>query len=312
MRRAIAELPRFIVTTETSKHRTFVFLEGDVLPDQKLRVVASDDAAVLGTLSSRVHVTWSLATGATLEDRPVYNNTLRFETFPFPACTESQSKGIRKVAESLDIHRKRQQAAYPALTITAMYNVIEKLRSGEPLTDKDKVINEQGLVSILKKIHDDLDAAVFDAYGWPRDLTDEQILEKLVALNAERAEEERNGHIRWLRPDFQNPSGAKKPENLTLAGTDAPDETDDDKPAPTATAAAWPKRPGERIAAIRDLVVASKRLWQTAEVAAAFKGSKKKDVADLLASLAGIGVLAAYGETEKDLRWGVPTRVSAA
>jgi hypothetical protein len=37
---------------------------------------------------------------------------------------------------------------------------------------------------------------VFDAYGWPRDLTDEQILEKLVVLNAERAEEEKNGLIR--------------------------------------------------------------------------------------------------------------------
>ena len=86
------------------------------------------------------------------------------------------------------------------------------------------------------------------------------------------------------------------------------EETDEDKPALAANAAAWPKRPGERIAAIRDLVVASKRLWQTAEVAAAFKGSKKKDVADLLDSLAGIGVLVAYGETEKELRWGPPTR----
>ena len=26
--------------------------------------------------------------------------------------------------------------------------------------------------------------------------------------------------------------------------------------------------------------------------------------------LAGIGVLAAYGETEKELRWGVPTRAT--
>lgn len=44
-------------------------------------------------------------------------------------------------------------------------------------------------------------------------------------------EVERTSHIHWLRPDFQNPSGARKPETLTLAGTDAPDEADDDKPA---------------------------------------------------------------------------------
>jgi len=80
----------------------------------------------------------------------------------------------------LDAHRKQQQAAHPDLTITGMYNVLEKLRSGEALTAKDKVIHEQGLVSVLKKLHDDLDAAVFDAYGWPHDLSDEQILERLV------------------------------------------------------------------------------------------------------------------------------------
>ena len=62
-----------------------------------------------------------------------------------------------------------------------MYNVLEKLRAEEPLTDKERVIHEHGLVSILKQLHDELDAAVFDAYGWPRDLTDEQILERLVA-----------------------------------------------------------------------------------------------------------------------------------
>jgi hypothetical protein len=46
---------------------------------------------------------------------------------------------------------------------------------------------------------------VFEAYGWEPTLTDEAILEHLVALNAERATEERNGHIRWLRPDYQAP-----------------------------------------------------------------------------------------------------------
>ena len=35
--------------------------------------------------------------------------------------------------------------------------------------------------------HRKLEAAVLDAYGWPYDLTDEQILERLLALNQERA-----------------------------------------------------------------------------------------------------------------------------
>jgi hypothetical protein len=99
---------------------------------------------------------------------------------------------------------QKQQAAHPGLTITGMYNVLEKLRTGEALTAKDKKIHDDGLVSVLKKIHDDLDAAVFDAYGWPANLSDDEILERLVDLNHERAAEEKRGLVRWLRPEFQN------------------------------------------------------------------------------------------------------------
>jgi hypothetical protein len=317
LRPALAGLKRFIVTVESSRRRFFLFVDGSILPDNMLINIALDDAFFLGVLSSSIHVTWALAAGGRLGVRhdPRYNKTRCFDPFPFPDCSTKQKALIRTLGEALDAHRKRQQALFPKLTLTNLYRILEMVRSGEPLTEKDRVIHEQGLVSVLKQIHDDLDAAVFDAYGWPRDLTDEQILEKLVALNAERAEEERNGHVRWLRPDFQNPTGARKPENLTLVGTEATDaaeEGDDATAAPAAAVAAWPKRPGERIAAIRDLVVASKRLWQTAEVTAAFKGAKKKDVADLLDSLAGIGVLVAYGETEKELRWGLPTRTGVS
>ena len=86
-----------------------------------------------------------------------------------------------------------------------MYNVLEKLRAGTALDDDDKRIKDQGLVLMLREYHDRLDAAVARSYGWPVDLTDEQILEKLVALNAERAAEEKAGTVRWLRPDYQIP-----------------------------------------------------------------------------------------------------------
>jgi hypothetical protein len=90
----------------------------------------------------------------------------------------------------------------PVRPATAMYNVLEKSRSGEPLTDGEKTIHERALVSLLKPIHDDLAAAVFDAYGWPRTLSSEEILERLIALNTERAAAESSGLIRWLRPEL--------------------------------------------------------------------------------------------------------------
>ena len=79
-------------------------------------------------------------------------------------------KEIRQLAEDLDAHRKARQALHPGLTMTGMYNVLAQLRRGEPLGPKEKQIHEQGLVSVLRQLHDELDAAVLAAYGWA-DLT---------------------------------------------------------------------------------------------------------------------------------------------
>lgn len=90
------------------------------------------------------------------------------------------------------------------------------------LTPDEERIKDEGLILTLKSYHDDIDRLVFQAYGWPETLTDEEILERLVALNAERAKEEAAGHVRWLRPDYQIPRFAKgaaaaKAEELDLA-----------------------------------------------------------------------------------------------
>ncbi len=97
-----------------------------------------------------------------------------------------------------------------------MYNVLEMLRSGETFTEDDRNIYEAGLVGILRLLHDELDAAVFDAYGWSPSLTTEQILANLVALNAQRHAEEAGGFVRWLRPEFQAPNAA--PMQAALGG----------------------------------------------------------------------------------------------
>jgi hypothetical protein len=89
-----------------------------------------------------------------------------------------------------------------------MYNVLVKLRGGHSLDRRERSIHEQGLVSVLRQLHDELDDAVFAAYGWSPALADEEILTRLVRLNAERAAEERTGRVRWLRPEFQRPAGA--------------------------------------------------------------------------------------------------------
>ncbi len=201
LRPALAGLPRYIATVETAKHRTFQFLDGATVPDNMIVVIASDDAFHLGVLSSRIHVAWALSAGGLLEDRPRYNKTRCFDPFPFPEASKAQAKTIRDLAEELDAHRKRAQAA--GLGLTAQYNLLERLRSGAALTDQEKALDDQGLVSLLLELHRRLDDAVAAAYGWPADLPEAAILERLVALNRIRAEEEARGTIRWLRPAYQ-------------------------------------------------------------------------------------------------------------
>ncbi|MDX5436111.1 MAG: hypothetical protein LPK03_02905 [Pontibacter sp.] len=210
LRDMLKGLDSYIATVETAKHRVFTKLDKVIKPDNKLLVIALQNDFHLGVLSSKIHTTWSLAAGSTLEDRPVYVKTTCFETFPFPDATEAQKEQIRSIAEQLDAHRKQRQAQHPTLTITDMYNVLEKLKAGEPLNAKEQKTHEQGLVSILLQLHQELDAAVAAAYGWPANLPEEEILERLVALNKARAAEEARGHIRWLRPEYQNPQGTQQ------------------------------------------------------------------------------------------------------
>ncbi len=299
MRDSIRNLRRFIITPEVAKHRPFVFVEAPLVADASLYVIGCDDAAILGVLSSRVHHAWAVPAGGRLGkgDDPRYQNTRCFDPFPFPNFEEFTKKHISDLAETLDAHRKRQMASYRDLTLTGMYNVLEKLRRAEVLSTAEKVIHDHGLVSVLKKIHDDLDAAVFDAYGWPHDLTDEQILEKLVKLNAERAEEERNGLIRWLRPEFQNPSGQKEATQAELAGSE---ESEEDTAAVTA-AKPWPKKLPEQIAAVRDLLLGQASAWTAKQVGKQFKGTKLKELELVLESLTALGLLVAFqpnGETQ--------------
>ena len=282
IRPALEGLPRYIATVETAKHRVFQFLDAATLPDNKLIVLALDDAWHLSVLSSRIHETWALAQGTLLEDRPVYPKSQCFDPFPFPAATEAQKTRLRALGEELDAHRKAQQAAHPRLTLTALYNVLEKLRAGERIEGKDKDIYDQGLVGILRDIHDRIDAEVAAAYGWADDPDDETILMRLVDLNRARAAEEAAGLVRWLRPDYQNPAGR------VVAATDGQAELDVGASPDAADKALWPKALPEQIAAVRT-ILSDMGEATPEQIARQFKRGRAASVQPLLESLAALG-----------------------
>jgi hypothetical protein len=280
-RPALRGLRRYIATPETAKHRFFVFLDASILPDNRLVNIASSDAYVLGVLSSRIHVVWALAVGGTLEDRPCYNKTRCFEPFPFPDASEPQRQRIRFLGEQLDSHRKRRQEAHPNLTLTEMYNSLEELRAGQPLSAASQMIHDHGLVSVLRDLHDDLDRAVAEAYGWSPELSTEDILFRLVELNAARAAEERSGLVRWLRPEFQSTAA-------TQTGLGVEMEEEEQQPA-RAVRLPWPLALPERVRAVRDYLMQTPAPVAPEIVARNFTRARLPEVKAILETLTALG-----------------------
>nr|VFK15522.1 MAG: hypothetical protein BECKLPF1236A_GA0070988_1012712 [Candidatus Kentron sp. LPFa]VFK30774.1 MAG: hypothetical protein BECKLPF1236C_GA0070990_1011913 [Candidatus Kentron sp. LPFa] len=300
------------------------------------------------------------------------------------------------LAEQIDAHRKRQQQQHPDLTLTGIYNVLEKLRridnrnnsagiggrrghaesgqdaaasdfpatadgpstisnkasaisyepsatsygpsatsgkasamadestemantvsaaasgpraittSGrETLTAKEKKIHEQGLVSVLRQLHDELGRAVFEAYGWgdlvdrlvgrlvdatpwlekPDDQSEveEELLQCLVELNHQRAAEEQRGLVRWLRPEYQNPEGTTTQEEIRP-----------DTPTAAATGiekakAPWPKTLPEQVQALRAALDRYPEPATVQQLAKTFTRAQSKRVGEILDTLVSLG-----------------------
>ena len=322
LRGFLAKIPRFITTTETSKHRFFQFLDASVRPDNMLVNIGLDNASLLAILSSRLHVSWMLSLGGTLEDRPRYNKSKILDPFPSAVghgCYSAATSRLADLGDRLDSLRKERLAEHDFLTMTTLYNVLERVRELEngcdvpPLSAKEKDIHEAGLVSVLKDIHDDIDRAVFEAYGWAdlipalvgkpgatmpsphktpeQEEAEEELLKRLVALNQERAAEERRGTVRWLRPDYQKPKlghKVKTPEDVEQV------EAQLVVPAPADGKPAWPKDEMDRISIVRDMLSRAPGPVAPETLGVAFRGKnsarRAKGVEKALQTLVAAGV----------------------
>ncbi len=214
-----------------------------------------------------------------------------FDPFPFPAATDAQKSIIRDLAEELDALRKRVLDQHDFLTMTKLYNVRERLKGlergeGKPLDESEKAILDAGCVSIIHDLHKRIDDAVADAYGWPRDLAEADILARLVALNRERAEEERKGLVRWLRPEYQAARGKAAPQPV-----EEQEEADLDLPEVEAQAPALPKEDAAFYATLQSTLRALARPAEPIEIARKFRegGRASRRIERGLLTLAAVG-----------------------
>ena len=198
---ALNGLSRYIATPAVAKHRLFVWCDSRICPDHALIVMARDDDTTFGILHSRFHEAWSLRLGTSLENRPRYTPTTTFETFPFPPglapdvpatdyASDPHAIAIADAARRLVNLRDRW------LNPPEWVEWVDEPVSGYP---KRPVPRDEEAAQALKKrtltnlynarpqwladAHEALDAAVAAAYGWSADISDDDVLRELLALN---------------------------------------------------------------------------------------------------------------------------------
>jgi type II restriction/modification system DNA methylase subunit YeeA len=221
MLKALAKLSRFLTTVAVSKHRLFVWMTAPTLPDHQVFVFARDDDYFMGVLQSRFHEVWARSQGTQVRERESgfrYTPTTCFETFAFPYPNEQQKNEIAAAAKELNTLRNNWLNP-PEWTLTR--ELIFYGSSDGPWSRFVHAPNEHGIGTVryprvearddecaanlakrtltnlynerppwLANTHAKLDAAVAAAYGFPVDSGDEAILERLLALNQERASKE--------------------------------------------------------------------------------------------------------------------------
>ena len=283
IREALRGLDRYIVTPETAKHRVFQFLPHTMAAEHSVICIALEDDYSLGVLSSLIHVTWALAAGGRLGvgNDARYQKALCFDPFPCPQPSPEQRIAIAAVAGRIDTHRGGALDRDERTTITGMYNVVEKLRSGDMLTDAEQVIRRLAACGVLRDLHDELDVLVADAYGWTWPLAHDEILAKLLELHDQRRIEEAGGRVRWLRPDYQaaRSGGAIEPGALQLLPNQEPVRTQDPTPWPTATV--------EQISALQSMLTGGTVTVESA--VSRFAGARRDIVLRHLETLALMG-----------------------
>jgi hypothetical protein len=200
----LSDIPHVLVNSLVSSHLSFVFVPSASVFSHKLGVIPTDSNSVFSCVQSRPHEIWTRFLSAPVGDGVSYSPTDCFSTFPFPVA----------FAVNLDLGSAGE--------LYHNYRAQMMLKRGEGLTATYNRFHARGEnapdIARLRTLHAEMDAAVLRAYGWD-DLADraapefieqeadegktpktrldwpsefkDEVLARLLALNATRADEER-------------------------------------------------------------------------------------------------------------------------
>lgn len=172
--RAIAETPTlfaqiaqpdssYILVPRTSSGRRKYVPMGYMNPEQiasdAVQTIKNATLMTFGVLMSRVHNLWLDNVGGKLKSDYRYSKDIVYNTFPWPTPTDAQKSRIEATAQSILDAR----ALYPDSSLADLYDDLTM-----PVE--------------LRKAHHANDAAVMEAYGFRKDMTEPEIVTELFKM----------------------------------------------------------------------------------------------------------------------------------
>ena len=159
------------VPSVSSNKREYIpteFLDKEFIASNRIFLIASDSLYHFGIINSSSHMDWMRITCGRLGVDYNYSKDIVYNTFPWPTPTKKQKEDIEKTAKMILDARK----LYPNCTLAQLY---------DPLTMPPE----------LRKAHKLNDEAVLKAYGFSKNITEEECVAKLMEMYKDLVKEEK-------------------------------------------------------------------------------------------------------------------------
>jgi hypothetical protein len=150
--RSIASMKEVLCAPQTSKYRIFSRASSEFLFDQTIMIFLMESWSAFGLLQSRPHELWAAFFASSMKDDLRYIPSDCFETFPFPERWEQDS--------SLENAGKDYYEFRAALMRHAQQGLTDSYNRFHDPDERDPNILK------LRELHEAMDRAVLDAYGW--------------------------------------------------------------------------------------------------------------------------------------------------
>ena len=159
------ETQYILVPSVSSEKRDYVpmgFVAPEVIASNLVLLIPKASHYDFGILESSVHMAWMRAVCGRLKSDYRYSAKIVYNNFPWPQSTDAQKEKIKQTAQAILDAR----ALYPDSSLADLYDSLT-------------------MPPELRKAHRANDAAVLEAYGFPKDATEADIVASLFKMYQE-------------------------------------------------------------------------------------------------------------------------------